>query len=126
MFRIKLFTTLSILTFMLFITGCITTPVCITSSNTPMNGKTVEENLGAARGTDSAISILGLWMLGRPDTGAAVDEAINEKKADALVNIQCYQRTSFYILFSLTTVIVEGEAVKVTPQEEGNDKKRKR
>jgi hypothetical protein len=106
--------------------GCVTTPVCITSSNTPVNGKSVQENLGETRGSDSAISILGLWMVGRPDTGAAIDEAINGKKADALINIQCYQETAYYILFSLTTVVVEGEAVKFASKEEGNGKKRTR
>jgi len=126
MFRIRLFITLSILTFMLFITGCITTPVCITSSNTPMVGKTVQENLGTTRGSDSAISILGLWMLGRPDTGAAIDEAITEKNADALINVQCYQEKSYYFLFSLTTVIVEGEAVQFTPEEVANGSKKSR
>ena len=106
--------------------GCVTTPVCITSSNTPVNGKTIEENMGTTRGSDSAVSILGLWMMGRPDTGVAIDEAIESKKADALVNVQCYQETSYFILFSLTTVIVEGEAVKFASKEDGNAKKRTR
>ncbi len=112
--------------FIIILTGCVTTPVCITSSNTPMVGKTVKENLGTTRGSDSAISILGLWMLGRPDTGAAIDEAIKEKNADAIINLQCYQKRSYYVLFSLTTVIVEGDAVKTASKEERNGKKRSR
>ncbi len=111
---------------MLFLAGCVTTPVCITSSNTPVNGKTIEENMGTTRGSDSAVSIFGLWMVGRPDTGVAIDEAIENKKADALVNVQCYQETSYYILFSLTRVVVEGEAVKFALKEDGNVKKRTR
>ena len=112
--------------FIIILTGCVTTPVCITSSNTPMVGKTVKENLGTTRGSDSAISILGLWMPGRPDTGAAIDEAIKEKNADAIINLQCYQKRSYYVLFSLTTVIVEGDAVKTASKEERNGKKRSR
>lgn len=118
--------TIVILSLMLFLAGCVTTPVCITSSNTPVNGKTIEENMGTTRGSDSAVSILGLWMLGRPDTGVAIEEAIERKKADALVNVQCYQETSYFILFSLTTVVVEGEAVKFASNEDGNVKKRTR
>ena len=110
MFSIRIFAAV-IVSLMMFLTGCVTTPMCITSSNTPVNDKNVQENLGATRGSDSAVSILGLWMLGRPDTGEAIEEALNNKKADALINIQCYQKRSYFILFSLTTVIVEGEAV---------------
>ncbi len=125
MYSVRILATV-IISSMMFIAGCVTTPVCITSSNTPVNGKTIEENMGTTRGSDSAVSILGLWMVGRPDTGAAIDEAIENKKADALINVQCYQKTSYFILFSLTTVVVEGEAVKFVSKEEGNVKKRTR
>jgi len=125
MYSVRIFATV-VVSLVVFLTGCVTTPVCITSSNTPVNGKTIEENMGTTRGSDSAVSILGLWMLGRPDTGVAIDEAIENKKADALVNVQCYQETSYFILFSLTTVVVEGEAVKFASKEEGNVKKRTR
>ena len=52
--------------------GCSTVPIASTSSATPLEGKTVSENLGKVKGSDSALSILGLYMIGRPDIDAAM------------------------------------------------------
>ena len=92
--------------------SCITAPVCLTSSTTPIQEKAVMQNLGKTEGTSSTWSVLGLWMIGRPDIGAAIDEAVQKKDGDALINVRCYETFRWYLLFSTTTVRVEGEAVK--------------
>jgi hypothetical protein len=92
--------------------SCSTVPICITPSNMPLHDKSVSENLGKTEGKDSAYSILGLFMIGRPDIEAAMKEAIKAKNGDALINIRCYETSVYFILFSVNTVRVEGEAVK--------------
>ena len=96
--------------------GCSTVPIASTSSATPLTGKTVEENLGKVKGSDSAYSILGLWMIGRPDMDAAMKEALAAKGGDALTNVRIYKRWSYFFLFDCTTVIVEADAVRFTPE----------
>lgn len=108
------------------LTGCSTSPVCVTSSVTPMYGKTVSENLGKIEGSDTAYSFLGLFMFGRPDLDLAIKEAVEQKKADTLINVRCYETSRYFLLFGTTTVTVEGEAVKFGADEsesKGSDKK---
>jgi hypothetical protein len=97
----------------IFTVSCSTAPVCVTSSVTPLQGKTITENLGKTKGSDSAFSILALYMIGRPDLDAALKEAIQAKGGDTLINVRCYETWSWFILFSITTVKVEGDAVKL-------------
>ncbi|MCL2155168.1 MAG: hypothetical protein FWH53_05840 [Leptospirales bacterium] len=95
--------------------SCSTTPISYTSSITPMEGKRVVENLGKTEGKDSAYSILGIYMIGRPDLDLALRSAIEKKGGDTLINVSCYETYSWFILFSRTTVSVEGDAVKFIP-----------
>lgn len=92
--------------------SCITAPVCVTSSITPMNGKVISENLGKVEGRDTAFSVLGLYMIGRPDLDLAVKSALAVKSGDTLINVSCYETYGYFLLFSTTTVKVEGEAVR--------------
>lgn len=108
--HIRIITLLALLA--ITITGCSTSPVCITSSVTPMSGKTVVENLGKCSGSDTAYSFLGLFMFGRPDLDHAIRGALSEKKGDTLINVRCYETTRYFLLFGTNTVVVEGEAVK--------------
>lgn len=70
------------------------------------------ENLGNVKGNDSAISVMGLWMIGKPDTRKAIKEALAEKNADTLINVTGSETSIWFILFSITTVKIEGEAIK--------------
>lgn len=113
----KLYKTAIVITlfaFIISISSCVTTkPVCLTSSNTPLNNKKIAENKGKVTGKSNMTwSILGLWMLGKPDIQSAVDKALQKKDADALINVKCYEDDYYLILFGLTRVTVEGEAVK--------------
>lgn len=101
----------------LIIAGCTTSPVCVTSSVTPMSGKTITQNLGKCEGKDAAYSVLGLFMLGRPDLDLAIKDALSQKGGDTLVNVRCYETLNYFLLFSINTVTVEGEAVKFSADE---------
>jgi hypothetical protein len=101
----------------LMLNACSTSPICVTSSVTPLQGKIVAENLGKTEGTDTAFSILGLYMIGRPDLDLAIKDALAKKNADTLINVSCYETWGYFLLGSFTTVRVEGEAVKFTVQE---------
>ncbi len=106
--------------------GCTTTtPVCITSSVTPMYGKTVSENLGKCEGSDTAFSFLGIFMFGRPDLDTAIGEALAQKGGDTLINVRCYETSRYFLLFGTTTAVVEGDAVKFGEPEpvKGSEKK---
>jgi hypothetical protein len=101
--------------------SCATTPVSITSSNTPLNDKKIAENLGKVEGKGNlTVSIFGLWMVQKPDIQSAIDDALYKKKADALINIKCYEEWQYYFFISFTRVIVEGEAVKFQIPSEQN------
>jgi hypothetical protein len=106
--------------------SCSTTPISYTSSITPMDGKRVVENLGKTEGRDSAYSILGLYMIGRPDLDSALRSAIEKKNGDTLINVSCYETYSWFILFSKTTVLIEGDAVKLIPDNNADKKVQKK
>lgn len=97
-----------------FTMSCITTPVCFVPSSTPVTSKSVVQKLGKTEGSDSTWSFLGLWMWGRPDIEAAMKEAIQKKGGNALVDVRCYRTFRWFVLVGVTTVNVEGEAVRVT------------
>ncbi len=98
---------------LLLVTACSTSPICLTPSTTPLQGKVVEKKLGKAEGTDSAFSFLGLWMWGRPDIERALKEAVAQKGGDALIDVHCYETYRWFVLFGVTTFRIEGEAVKL-------------
>lgn len=95
--------------------GCITTPVCVTPSTTPLVNQTIVKNLGRTEGTDYTWSFLGLWMWDRPDMEAAIEEAVHSRKGNALINVTCYEKTVWFVLFSINSVVVEGDAVLLSP-----------
>jgi hypothetical protein len=113
----KTFFTITLLAGVLLFSACSTTPVCVTSSVTPMEGKVIAENLGKTEGSDTAFSILGLFMIGRPELDLAIKEAITKKGGDTLINVSCYETWGYFLLGSVNTVKVEGEAVKFSVEE---------
>jgi len=114
----------SALVFTVVLCSCRTAPVAMTSSNTPLLDRRIEANLGKTSGYHRVWSLFGIWMFGRPDVEEAVKSAIAAKKADALINVKCYQSISWFLFFSLDTVTVEGEAVMLA-QSRDKEKKKK-
>ena len=102
----------ALLAAVIFFNACSTAPICVTPSVTPMQGKFTAENLGKTEGSDTAVSVLGLFMIGRPDLDLAIKNAIMKKGGDTLINVSCYETWGYFLFVSTTTVTVEGEAVK--------------
>jgi hypothetical protein len=116
---------LSAITFTLMLTSlcaCSTTPVCMTASTTPLEGKKITENLGLTEGTDGAWAYF-MIMPGEPDLDAAIKKALKRKGGDALINVRCYETSWTAILFGRSSVRVVGEAVKLAPAGENDEKK---
>jgi hypothetical protein len=91
--------------------ACITSPVAVTSSTTPVHDKKIIMNYGPVQGSHRVWSVFGLWMVGRPDIDLAIKDALKKKGGDALINVSCYQKTSWFFFVSEIKVVVEGEAV---------------
>lgn len=108
----------------LLFTACTSTPVPRLESTVPIGETTKYENLGWSSGSSSTWSFLGLWMRGRPDVDKAFAEAIGKKKGDAMIDVTCRERTYWFVLFSVTTVRVQGEVVKFIPVEKPNVRKK--
>ncbi len=98
------------------IVGCTTSPICVTSSVTPLQGKKIE-NLGKSVGEDTAYSFLGLFMIGRPELDLAIKNAIEKKGGDTIINVKCYETSNYFLLFSKTTVTIEGDVVRLLPED---------
>lgn len=98
--------------FLAALLGSCVSPVGLTSSSTPLQGKIIEENLGASEGSHGSVAVLGLYSIGRPDIDIAIDEAVKKKGGDALINVRLYESTSYFLLFSYTKVIVKGDVIR--------------
>jgi len=96
----------------ILLSGCVT-PMGMTSSTTPVQGREME-NLGRAEGSDKTMSVFGIWSVGRPDIDKAIKMAVDSKGGDALINVSWYDRTYYFIVFSINEVIVCGDVVKFT------------
>ena len=105
--------------FSLTLVSCITTTISSIETFTPLEGKVITEQLGRTTGEDSVYSIFLLQNLifynriGQIDMQKAMREAIDKKDADTIVNVHCYTKTYYFLLFSKTYFIVEGDAVKI-------------
>lgn len=104
--------------------SCVTYPVSMSPSSTPVHDKIIGENLGKTEGSDAVYSVLGLWMIGRPDIDSAVKSALAKKNGEALINVRVYETTVWYVLFTRTIVRVEGEAVTFRRTGEKDEKKK--
>ena len=105
--------------------SCITTPVTVTSSTTPMHDKKISSNYGRVQGSDRAWSVFGLWMVGRPDIDIAIQDALKKKGGDALINVTCYETAAWFFFVSSHTVVVEGEAVALVKEAAESEKDKK-
>jgi hypothetical protein len=98
--------------------ACITTPVGITTSSHYIGDRTIAQNLGKTRGRHTTWSLFGVWMFGTPDIDSAVQEALQKKGGEILINVRCYEELNWYLFFGLHRVIIEGDAVTLQPQKQ--------
>ena len=103
---------LSICLILICLTGCAMIPGGVAPSNTPINGRSYTE-LGYAKETDSRIYLLGLLPISGADTiRDAIDEAIDSKQGDALINITVETFGQYWILWSRVATRVEGNVIR--------------
>jgi hypothetical protein len=105
--------------------SCMTAPITVTSSTTPIHDKIISANHGRVQGSHRAWSVFGLWMVGRPDIDAAIKDALSKNGGDALINVTCYENTAWFFFVSSHTVVVEGEAVTLVTESPDSDKDKK-
>jgi len=102
-----------------------TTKISSIETFTPLEGKVIVEQLGETEGKDSVYSIFLLQnlflynMFGKIDMQKAIREAIDKKNADTIVDVNCYTKTYYFLLFSKTDFIVKGNAVKIADAPKG-------
>ena len=113
-FRYMMVLAIIILAFLL--SSCVT-PGGITASSTPLHNKKYDV-VGESKGKSNySWSLFGVWSFGKPDVGKAVNDAVKKKEGDAMVNVKWYEKTYYFILFSLHRVYVEGDVVKFSEEE---------
>lgn len=100
-----------ILLISLFLFSCVS-PRGMAVSNIPVESDKIDQNLGRAEGEDKSYKIF-MIPLGKPDISKALEKAINEKKGDAMINIQLYEREMNFIIFGCNAAIVTGDVVKL-------------
>ncbi len=110
--------TATLLLTILLLAGCIT-PMGMSPSNVPLHNKAITENLGKTEGSHTQWILFGLPIplhisLNKPDVDMAIAEALAAKKGDALINVRWYTKYYHFLLFSTSTLVIEGEAVKLT------------
>lgn len=93
------------------LSSCITTPMIVTSSTSPLNDRKSWINRGPVQGSHRTWAVFGLWMIGRPDIDKAIQDALKKKGGNALINVTCYEKTAWFFFVSSHTVVVEGEAI---------------
>jgi len=94
------------------LSGCVMMPGGVAASSTPINGRDYVE-LGRASETDSRVYLL--WFL--PVTGAntirdAINEAVDSRNGDALINVTVESYSQWWVLFSRHVTRVEGEVIR--------------
>ncbi len=94
--------------------GCTMVPGGVAPSNTPINGRSYTE-LGMADRTDSRVYLLGVI----PVTGAntirdAINDAIQSKNGDALINVSVESYSQWWIILSRHVTRVQGDVIRFT------------
>lgn len=96
----------------LFVSGCVYSPAGLSSSIEPLRDKNYK-TIKYVTGKQSAINLLCLFPLSKPDYNVAIREALKgEQEGSSLINVRTYYRSLFLLLFSVNTLIVEGEVIR--------------
>ena len=94
------------------LSACIYRPGGIAPSNIPLEGRSYRI-VGETASTDSAIRLFGILPVsGSNSIRQALDAAIRQRSADALIDITVEGYTQFWILFSRHITAVRGTAIQ--------------
>ena len=94
------------------LSACIYRPGGIAPSNIPLDGRSYRV-VGETSSTDSAIRLFGIIPVsGSNSIREALDAAIRQRSADALIDITVENYTQFWILFTRSVTAVRGTAIQ--------------
>jgi hypothetical protein len=92
--------------------GCINAPGGIAPSNIPLEGREYRE-VGLAASSDSSIRLFGILPVSGSNTiRQAMDAAMRQRSADALIDITVESYTQYWILFTRDVTSVRGTAIQ--------------
>jgi uncharacterized protein YceK len=108
----KVVTPVVVLFSILLLSGCVTSSAGIAPSTRPLtpDGYTV---MNGSSGTSWGFSLLGILPLKQANTADALDEALRDRGADALVQVTVDNRSCFLLLLTFQRIKVEGLAARV-------------
>ncbi len=94
--------------------GCVTRPVSVSQSTWPTEHKDYSI-LGKTMGTATSVYLLGFIPLtvSRNPAREALDDAMNRKGGDALLDVAMDQSLQYYILFSIHKTKVHGTCISI-------------
>ncbi|MGD9612102.1 MAG: hypothetical protein AB7V22_04285 [Kiritimatiellia bacterium] len=99
---------------LLFAAGCAHTPGGIAASTIPIDGREYMI-LGPAKATSTAVYLFNfIPVSGSSSLRDAKNAAIRSKGADALIDVTAESYSQFWIIFSKSTIMVEGTAIRFT------------
>ena len=105
---------LSLIVLILFCVSCMHIPGGVAASNVPIDGRTYQV-VGETKGRDSQIRLLGIFPIsGANLTRTAMRDAINNKNADALINVSVDFYMTWWVLWGSSITVVNGSAIKFT------------
>lgn len=94
------------------LSGCVNSPGGIAPSNIPLDGREYRA-VGDVATSSSSIWLFGFLPVSSPNSiRAAMDSAIRQRSADALINITVERYTQFWILFTRHVTSVRGTAIQ--------------
>jgi len=93
-------------------TSCVHFPGGIAPSTTPIEGRKYKV-LGKTTGTDSHVKVLWIFPVsGSNSVRTAIENAIEKKGGDALIEVTIDFYSQWWILFSTYTITAEGYVIK--------------
>lgn len=94
------------------VSGCAHTPGGIAPSNVPIEGRKYHV-VGPARATESVVRLFGIIPLsGSNSINGAMQACIRSRQGDALIGITSESYMQFWILFTRSTISVQGDVIK--------------
>jgi hypothetical protein len=95
----------------IMISGCVYVPAGLSPSIEPLRDRNYK-TIKTVQGKQTAISLLSILPLAKPDYNEAIREALKgEPQGSSLINVRTYYRSVFLVFLSVHTLIVEGDVI---------------
>jgi hypothetical protein len=97
---------------MIIISSCVYVPVGLSPSIEPLRDRNYKTTK-AVQGKQTVISLFSILPLSKPDYNEAIRDAMKgEPQGCSLINVRTYYRSIFLLLFSVHTLIIEGDVIQ--------------